>query len=263
MKKLKKYMTIARISLVNAINYRASLFSRFCFYTLFIYVFMSLWRAIYQEGSVHGYTYIQIVWYLIMTEFVTFACSSNIYSSMNDDIKSGSVAYLIGRPTHYVFYQFSNSLGQIALNFFSFGVLAAVLGFLFVGPLTTFSVIGLPALFLSIFLGITLNYFFLMLIGLSAFVMEDNFAIYLIYQKLCFMLGVFLPIEFLPAWLQPVAKNLPFSYVAWAPAKLFVDYSPALFFELIPRQLAWTALSIVLVLAFYRLCVKRLQINGG
>jgi len=263
MKKIKKYVTISRVSLGNAIAYRASLFSRFCFYTLFIYVFMSLWRAIYQEGSVHGYSYIQIVWYLIMTEFVSFACSSNIYRSMNDDIKSGSVAYLIGRPTHYVFYQFANSFGQTILNFFSFGVLAVILGFLFVGPLTTFSVIGMPALLLSIFLGITLNYFFLMLIGLTAFIMEDNFAIFLIYQKLCFMLGVFLPIEFLPVWLQPVAKNMPFSYVAWAPAKLFVDYSPALFLELVPRQLAWTALSVVLVLVFYRLCVKRLQINGG
>ena len=256
-------MTIARVSLGNAIAYRATLLSRFCFYTLFIYVFMSLWRAIYQEGSVHGYSYIQIVWYLIMTEFVTFACSSNIYRTMNDDVKSGSVAYLIGRPTHYVLYQFANSIGQMGLNFIGFGILAVTLGFLFVGPLTTFTLAGLAPLLLSIILSITLNFFFLMLIGLSAFVMEDNFALFMIYQKLCFMLGVFLPVEFLPAWLQPIAKNLPFSYIAWAPAKLFVDYSPELFLELLPRQAAWTALSIVLVFVSYRLYTRRLQVNGG
>ena len=262
-RKLRKYTTIARISLGNAIMYRAALISRFFFYTLFIYVFMSLWGAIYQEGSVQGYSYMQIVWYLIMTEFILFVSSGDIYRRMNDDVKSGAIAYLIGRPTHYVFYQFANSLGQLTLNFVCFGALACVLGFVFVGPLTTFTIAGLVPLLISLALSFVLNFFFLMLIGLTAFVFEDNFAIFLIYQKLCFMLGLFLPVEFLPSWLQPVAKALPFAYVTWVPAKLFVDYSPQLFFELVPRQLGWTVLIITLTLLSYRHGVRRLQVNGG
>jgi ABC-2 type transport system permease protein len=101
------------------------------------------------------------------------------------------------------------------------------------------------------------------LIGLSAFIMEDNFALFLIYQKLNFMLGMFLPVEFLPAWLQTVAKSLPFSYMFWAPAKLFVDYSPGLFWSLVPRQAAWAAVCIALALLVYRVSVRRLQVNGG
>ena len=263
MKKLRKYAVITRISLSSEITCRAPLLSRFCFYTLFIYVFMSLWRAIYQEGSVHGYSYVQIVWYLIMTEFIAFACGSDVYNKLNEDVKSGAIAYLIGRPTHYVFYQLANSVGQIMLKFVSFGILAVALGFLFVGPLYTFTPAGLAPLLLSIALSIMLNYFFMMLIGLSAFVIEDNFALYIIYQKICFMLGMFLPVEFLPEWLQGIAKNLPFSYVFWAPAKIFVDFSPQLFMELVPRQAAWTLGAAVLTFAFYSLCVRKLQVNGG
>ena len=181
--KIKQFSIITRVSLSNAVAYRASTLLRFCFYTVFIYVFMSLWRAIYQEGSVHGYGYVQMVWYLIMTEFIGFACSTSIYSTMNDEVKSGAIAYQLGRPTHYVFYQFANSMGQVLLNFISFGVLAVTLGFIFVGPLTGFQWAGLPLMLLSIALSIVLNFFFLMLIGLSSFVMEDNFAFYLIYQK--------------------------------------------------------------------------------
>ena len=261
--KIRKYAVITRVSLSNAIAYRASTLSRFCFYTLFIYVFMSLWRAIYQEGSVHGYGYAQIVWYLIMTEFIAFAGGTNIYSSMNDEVKSGSIAYQIGRPTHYVFYQFANSMGQVLLNIVSFGVLAAVLGFAFVGPLTTFRLAGLPPLVLSVSLGILLNFFLLMLIGLSSFVLEDNFALFLIYQKATFMLGMFLPVEFLPHWLQPVARNLPFSYIHWAPARIFVNYSPEIALELIPRQLLWMFCAVAATLICYRLCARRLQVNGG
>ena len=263
MRKLRKYAVIARVSLGNSVAYRATLISRFCFYTLFIYVFMSLWRAIYQEGGVHGYSYVQIVWYLIMTEFVGFACGTDIFRRMNEDVRSGAIAYLIGRPTHYVFYQLANSLGQMLLNLVSFGALACVLGLVFVGPLTTFSIAGFPALLLSVTLSVLLNFFFLMLIGLCAFVMEDNSAVYLIYQKLCFMLGLFLPVEFLPAWLQPVARSLPFSYVYWAPARLFVAFSPDLFWELVPRQAAWLGVSVVLTLVCYHASVRRLQVNGG
>ena len=263
MKRLRKYIVIARISFQNAITYRASTFSRFSFYILFIYVFMNLWRAIYHEGSVNGYTYTQMVWYLILTEFITFSCGTGVFSAMNGDVKSGSIAYQLGRPTHYVFYQFANSVGEILLNIISFGALAAALGFLFIGPLPTFRLTGLLPLILSVSLSIVLNYFLLMLIGLSAFVMEENFALYLIYQKINFMLGMFLPVEFLPSWLQPLAKNLPFSYVYWAPAKIFVDYSPALFWELVPRQAGWAAIAVVLTFLGYQFSVRRLQVNGG
>ena len=261
---VRKYFTIARVSLSNAINYRAPMISGFLAYTLYIYVFMGLWRAIYQQGSVHGYTYVQIVWYLTMTEIVGFFAGGNaVYRVMNDDVKSGAIAYLVGRPVHYIIYQLSNAFGQAAFNFTVYGALAALLGFAFVGPLAGFSFLNLPAILVSIMLGFLLHYFFLMLIGLSAFFMEDNTAMYLIYSKLTFMLGTFLPVEFLPSWLSPIAKALPFSYVSWAPAKLFVNYSPALFMELAPRQAIWVALMFALTMLCYHIGARRLQINGG
>ncbi len=263
MKKLRKYAVITRISLQNAIAYRAAALSRFGFYTLFIYIFMMLWRAIYKEGSVHGYSYEQMVWYLIFTEFVGFSCGTGIFNAMNEDVKSGAVGYLLGRPVHYVLYQFFNSMGQMLLNFASFGLLAALLGYLFVGPLPGFTLARVPAVLLSVALSLTLHFFFLMLIGLSSFIMEDNTPLFLIYQKLCFMLGMLLPVEFLPAWLQPVAKNLPFSYIFWAPAKLFVGGDAGLFWTLAPRQALWCAVSIGLVFFVYGRSVRRLQVNGG
>lgn len=263
MKHIKKYLVITRVSFSNTITYRASLISRFVFYTLFIYIFMSLWKAIYQEGSVHGYSYIQIVWYLIMTEFIGFASGGDIYKDMNEDVKSGSIAYQLGRPTHYVFYQFFNSLGQSLLNLLTFGVLSVTLGFLFVGPLVTFRLDTIFYLLVSIFLGITLHFFICMLIGLSSFYVEDNYAIFLIYQKATFMLGMFLPVEFLPSWLQGIAKNLPFSYIQWAPARIFVGCSSEICMQLITNQLIWTVVAVSLTFICYHIGIRRLQVNGG
>jgi len=207
---------------------------------------------------------VQIVWYLTMTELVGFfAGGVAVYRVMNDDVKSGAIAYLVGRPVHYITYQLANAAGQVVFNFAAFGTLAAILGMAFVGPLPGFSLWNIPAILLSLVLGFLLQYFFMMLIGLSAFFIEDNFAMYLIFSKITFMFGTFLPLEFLPPWLSSIAKNLPFSYISWAPAKLFVDFSPALFYELVPRQIMWTAVAAALTIFCYNAGARNLQFNGG
>ena len=96
MKIFKKFVVIIKISFSNAIAYRVSTVAKFLFYALFIYVFLSLWRAIYREGSVHGFDFAQIVWYLIMTEFITFCCETGILNIINEDVKSGAIAYQLG-----------------------------------------------------------------------------------------------------------------------------------------------------------------------
>ncbi len=104
--KIRKYLTIARVSVSNELAYRANMYARFAFYTLFIYTFMGLWKAIYAEGNVEGYTHTQMVWYLIMTEFITFSNGSGVFTAMSEEVKSGAVAYQLGRPVHFVFFGF-------------------------------------------------------------------------------------------------------------------------------------------------------------
>jgi len=263
MNSIKKLVVISRVSLTNALAYRVTIATRFVFFTLFLYVFMSLWRTIYADGSLNGYGYAQIVWYLMVTEFISFLIGGEFYTTINDEVKSGAIAYQLGRPVHYVLYQFATTLGQIVVNALSFGSLAVILGFAFAGPLPTFRIEGLPAFLLSMLLSVVMQFFILMLIGLSAFVFEDNYGLFLIYQKLCFMLGMLLPVEFLPAWLQPIAKALPFSYVYWAPAGILVNYQPGAALAILARQVAWAVAAVALTLICYRQCVKGLQINGG
>ena len=260
---LRKYLIIIKVSISNTFTYRANLLSRFCFYSLFVYIFMNLWHAIYEKSGVNGYTHTQIVWYLILTEFISFACRTNIHNEISNDVKTGAIGYQIGRPVHYIFFHFASSIGQMVVNAAIFGGFAFILGIVSVGKLSTFTVLELPALLLSITLSTIINYFLLIIIGISAFIVEDNFAMYLIYQKLGFMLGMFMPVEFLPEWFQPIAKMLPFSYIYWAPAKIFVNYSTSIVREVIPRQFFWVLLSVILAVISFNKSLKYLQVNGG
>lgn len=261
---LRTYLTAVRVSLSGAIQYRANVFSGFLFYTMFIYVFFCLWTAIYAGGNVEGFSFTQMIWYLCVTELVSYgARGANVCREITQEVKSGSIAYQLLRPYQYIGYMLATTMGGALFHLCCFGALAAALGFLFVGPIPGFAVWSLPFSILSIALGVLIDFFLNMAIGLSAFTMEENSGIRLIYQKCVFMLGTFIPVEFLPEWLQGIVKQLPFSYISWAPAKLTVAFSWDNFLYLVPRQLFWLAFGAALAALMYRRGLKGLQSHGG
>ncbi|MCL2548330.1 MAG: hypothetical protein FWE76_04095 [Symbiobacteriaceae bacterium] len=263
MKSIVKYSGIARQSLLNAIQYPANIISRLLMYSLFISVFFCLWGAIYQGGEVHGYSLVQMIWYLCFTELIVFCCRTTVYTQMNDDVKSGAIAYLLVRPCHYIIFQFFQSLGELCVNLVAFGSYAIVLALTYVGVLEGFSFYNMPYILISFILGITLNFFMLISLGLTAFIWEENTGFYFVYQKLIFMLGMFIPLEFLPVWLQSIARMLPFSYVAWAPARLAVAYSSEFRDQVLPLQFLWVFASVWLAVFCYSRAVLHIQGQGG
>ena len=144
MKAVGKYITVLRISLQNAFVYRSNVLGGFVFYIMFMFVFFNLWRAIYKSGEVAGYSLVQMVWYLCMTELIMFGCRTGVFFQMNEDVKSGSIAYQLNRPYHYVLYQFFNALGGMIFNLLLYGLMAVVIGMIMVGPIPGFSFSTLP-----------------------------------------------------------------------------------------------------------------------
>ena len=263
MSRFRKYHAAFAVSLQDALAYRSALFSSVLFYTLFLFVFHALWSAIYQGGEVEGMTLTQIIWYLCFTELIVMGGKTQVYTQMSDEIKTGGIAYQLGRPYHYLWYAFSTAVGGMAFGLVVFTVLACVTGYAYVGPIPGFALWQLPPVLLSFALSMALQFFLQMLLGLSAFWIEENFAVYLVYQKLVFMLGTFIPVEFLPNWLQVIARSLPFSYISWAPARLAVGFDWTLFRQIVPLQALWTGVSILACLSVYRLGARKLEVNGG
>jgi ABC-2 type transport system permease protein len=139
------------------------------------------------------------------------------------------------------------------------------------GSLTIWALAGPPEQPLGFLIAIPallgawiLNFAIYALIGLAAFVTEDVTAFVWIVQKFAFVFGgLLIPLDFYPAWLQAVARALPFSAMVYAPARLFVDPTPAAFLDTLGIQLAWIlALGLLTSLA-YRKGVAILTVNGG
>lgn len=66
-----------------------------------------------------------------------------------------------------------------------------------------------------------------------------------------------------PTWLQNIAYALPFPYMMYAPARLFVKPDVDLFWRMLGGQLIWVTVFVFLLAFVYQRSEKYLTVNGG
>ncbi len=262
-RKTHKYGLVLRTSLQNNLAYAGGFVFDSLFYAFVVLIFIQLWRQIYRQGvPLAGYRLEQMIWYLIVTEMMTLS-RSNVFEELNQEIKSGNIAYLLTKPFDYLLYQAANGLGLVGWKWGINALMGLALGLIFVGPLPGFQAAVLPWVLLAMAAALTLNFLAMACLGLSAFWLEENSAFYWIYQKLIFILGMLLPIELLPVWAQRIAVWLPFPYISYGPAKLAVDFSPERLVAILEAQAGYILVLAALAWFIFRKGVARINVNGG
>ncbi len=261
----QKYGAITQTNLQNQLAYVWDALGRSFFIVLILFIMIQLWTVVYgsrDSAEIAGMSLQATIWYFLMAEIVELGKFRHD-QKISDEVKDGSIAYTLLRPYNYLAYHFFNGLGETLVKMALIFLLGAPIVVWYVGwlSITPQAVLGLMV---TLFLAIVLDFCMASGIGLLAFVTEDTFSFRLIYQKLIFILGgLLIPLDFLPTWLQSIAKVLPFSYVTYAPAKLFVSFEPALFVRMVAGQLIWIAIMGAALLWQYRWAKRRLTVNGG
>lgn len=263
---MKKYIVIFKATLIESLQYIMNIILGFITFFIVLLVFLKLWQYIYTDGDhlIAGYSLNQMIWYVIITEIMWFGSrNKTLTSQISNDIKSGTIAYGINKPYHYIFYMIARNLGEIVIKFFLFLFAGIVIGYLFVGELPNFNPIHLPLIALLIFAGIMINSFLQMAISVLSFWIEDSTPFQWIYDKLIIVLGILFPIEMFPLWAQPIIKALPIYVVNYGPAKLVIDFSMGMFFRVLLAQSIYFVISLTLLTGLYQKGVKKINVNGG
>lgn len=264
MKSFKKYWAIFQITLINSLAYPGELVGRSLLIVPFMWIFYQLWKVTFSAAGsdmINGMTLYSTMWYLMMAETIELSRPA-LARTISDDVKDGSIAYLLNKPYSFLLYQFSNSMGETMFRALMNAVFGGIIVWWLVGPPP--ALIGWLFAFFALFGTWILNFCITCLIGLSAFLVEDVSPFLWIYQKFIFILGGFLiPLDFYPEWLQVIAKALPFSAMIYGPSKLFVSPSVSLLGSVMFMQLLWIlALGVILIFS-YRRGVAYLTVNGG
>ena len=261
---MKKYLAIFRINLLTSLAYPAEIVTRAGMIIIFMLVFYQLWHVTFTaSGSqvINGMTLRDTMWYLLIAETLELG-RPRLAKVISQQVKDGSIAYLLNKPYNFIIYQLAGGLGDSLPRM---GIL------LIIGGVPVWGMAGAPPALANwppamIALGGAWLLHFCVngLIGLAAFVAEEVAPFEWIYQKLVFILGgMLIPLNFYPAWLQSLSKSLPFAYMMYGPAQLFVMPDLRLFIQITVGQLIWLViLGGLLAIAFSR-GMKKLTINGG
>ena len=261
MKRVKKYLTVFKITVVNDLMYSRNFLGQLLFFGLFLFVYSFLWRVVFKGGQIEGFTFVKMMWYFMFTESIMLAKFA-FHGEMAQDIKTGDIAYHLNKPYSYLLFMYakylSSSLVRMGMNLI-FGSLILFVT-LHEAPVTPVNLIlGV----LSAITGLTINFTFYFLIGMSAFWFEENTAFSFIYSKFLFTVGgLFIPVEFFPEWLKQLSDKLPFMYILNAPAKVYIEGIDE-FLRVFPIQLMQVGIWAGLIGILFFAGTKKLAINGG
>ncbi len=260
-----KYGAITLTNLQNQLAYVWDALNRAFFIVIIMFIFVQLWSAVYESqgaAEIAGLTLANTIWYFLIAEVMELGKMRHD-EAITAEVKDGSIAYTLTRPYNYLAYHFFNGLGATVVKMSLIFLLGLPIVVTYAGW-PTVRAAHLPAVLLVAVLAVVIDFLVFSIIGLLAFVTEDTFSFRLIYQKLVFILGgLMIPLDFLPAWLQPAARVLPFNLTTYAPAKLFVAFTWQQFWQILGLQGLWITIIGLLLWRQYRWAVRHLAINGG
>ncbi len=262
---LWKYIAVLRVSVASNVAYVSEVFFRSLLLIILVFILSQLWKTTFELRGAHilnGFSINDMVWYLVAAEAIAMSVPA-LTRRIDQEVRSGQLAYLLGRPCNYILYNFAHYLGERIVRFVMNCVVGAVLALLVVGlpHLTWMGILAWP---LVAFLAMCIEFAAYFTIGLLAFWTEETQSFNLIFSRLTLVLGgVLAPLEIFPQPLRAIAHALPFSAILYGPARTLVHFEWAPFGLLLLQQGITLALASAILVAIYQLAIRRVSINGG
>ncbi len=262
--KTAKYVSVGRVTLNNQLVYFTDFLVRSIFLLIILYIFIQLWSATFDgEGlpQIAGYSFEQIIWYLIFAESITMACPS-MSAKIEEEVKSGDVAYKLIRPVSYIGFHFVSYLGEVVFRLMINLLIGGFLGFLVLGW-PEFG-LGWLGFFIVAVGALSINFILNMMVALCSFWVEETRGLEFVYHKFLFTIGgMLMPLEVFPHWLQQICSWLPFQAILYFPAKTAVKFDGEMMLAMLGIQFIWIMILGGCLMLMFRKGVKKLNVNGG
>jgi len=268
---LRKYFNIFRASLTERLAYRADFFLSTMLRFLPVLTTILLWHAIYAAAgtgqSLAGYSEDQMIAYLLLVHLSRmFSSMPGLAHGIARDIRDGNLKKYLLQPIEMIPYLLSYRVAHKAAYIATSALPYALLFFLcrdyFTLPTDPWIWAGY---LVSLLLGFLVGFFFEATIGMLGFCfLQIGSFLYVINTLSFFLSGHMLPLDILPAGMAEVLKFLPFKYLAYYPATIFLGkvQGEELVWGLV-IELAWATAFIVMACWLYRRGLRHYRAYGG
>lgn len=258
-----KYFKITSISLKNSLTYFKDFIVGNVFVVLIIIIYLLLWKNLYSNNVKTGFTFQELIWYLIINE-VVFMNNIGLFKQVEKDIKGGNIAYHLNKPYSYPLFMLFDSIGKSIGNLIVNIIFGAIVGMVIVGILPGFKLLNIIPMLLMMMLGVVLNITIYIFISLTSFWFEENRPFVWIYRQLVFAFGGFLiPITMFPEKLYKLTLHMPWTYISFHTSSSIVKFSFWGFLNTVLWQTGYIILFLLLTAVTFRRGAERLNVNGG
>jgi ABC-2 type transport system permease protein len=260
-----KYAAILRMSVANHFAYAGEALLRSIFLAVIIFVFVQLWTLTYSvlgTRTIGSYTLPQMIWYFAFAEAMMLSVPV-VRQKVDQEVKSGELAYRLNKPYHYILYLAADYAGEWMVRFGLNLLIGIGLALIFVGPIA-FTAGGLAGVTVVLVAAVVLDFLCATAVSLLAFWVEDTAPFSLIYRRLVMLLGgMMIPLDVFPEPLSSIARTLPFSYIVYGPARMWVAPTADFFIATAVGLAITLPLVAGLVLVMFRAGRRNVTANGG
>lgn len=267
-----KYWTVLKICLSDRVAYRTDFFFATLMRFLPLVSVAFLWTAVFNASDstrIAGFTASEMIAYNLLV-FISRAFSSmpGLAVGVATDIRDGHIKKYLTQPIDMIGFLLTSRVAHKLVYYLLASIPFGIVIYLCRGFFSGWPAPSIVGWFLfSLVCGFAIGFLVELLIGLFAFwVLEVTSLSYLMTSVVYVLSGHMFPLDLLPEGFAGVVKWLPFQYLAYFPAKLFLHGAEMstgeLTFEL-TRMVTVTIGLAVLVRVIYQMGLRRYSAFGG
>ena len=271
---IRKYGKIFRVSLIERTTYRGDFFLSALLRFLPMVTTILLWEAVYEGASrggekpvLSGFSLQQMIAYLLLVHISRmFSSMPGLATGIARDIRDGNLKKYLLQPIEMIpyllSYRVAHKMAYIVMSALPYALLFWLCrDYLPEWPdWPTFA-----GYVVALLLAFLIGFFFEATIGMIGFwFLEVGSFLYVINTLSFFVSGHMFPLDLLPAPWDSILKSLPFSYLAYFPAAVFVGkIQGEELLQGLALEAAWAVAFVVMANLLYRRGLRYYSAYGG
>lgn len=256
------YLTLASKAYNRNLQYRGAHLLHNIASALFGYMYASIWIGIGEGRSLGEYGIQGMVSYIAFTQAALWISGFTTNGlGIPQSVRTGQISLDLMRPVHLFPHLMSKEWGQIAYQFLYksipiYAIYLLVFSLRVPNHWSTilYSILGLAS---AAYLSICMNY----LIGVTAlWTTESNWLHWTNHAMITLLAGFFIPLEWLPSWLQTISWLSPYPFLLYVPTRIYLGFEDG---SLLLGSLLWCILLTFLCLIVTRIMHNKVEVQGG
>ncbi len=263
---MRPYVEVARRSFRRWSTYRAATAAGVVTNTVFGILLASVMVAVFRtRDEIGGLDVVDAVTFRFLGQGLLAAMAVFMWTEIADRVRTGDVVTDLCRPVDFQLWWLAQDLGRAAFQAPARGLAPVLVGAALFELRVTTDPVHWVAFAVATVLAVTVSFGLRFLVNLSAFwVLDARGPIQLLMAAWAFLAGFFLPVQFFPAWLETLARSLPFVAVVQIPVEIALGrHDGAGLAGVLAVQAAWAAALLLAGRAVLAAATRKLVVQGG